>query len=276
MQVHSIISNTISEELLQTGHLSIRFLADGFSLLLADRNFKPVILNRFTDDSSRTRKGMIGFCEEWLNRHTLLNDFKGEITIVLNASAATIVPEDLFTPDAARSYLQNTASVSTGSAVRYKKMKMRPVYLVYEVHDIIQSLPEKFNGTARIMHPDEILISLADQVNASDHQRGFVLTEYQEGSLHCLIISDDNIRLSNQLKVKNEEEIVYFTLNFYKQLEIERRSIPLYLTGLPDEKVVSSLKKYIRKVQSLSYYIQDIDKGMIPEHAVLAEATKCE
>ncbi len=99
MQVHSIISNTISGEMLLAGHLSIRFRTDGFSMLLEDSNFKPIILNQFSNDPYLSLSGHIQACEDWLNKHTLMSDFCGEATIIVETPSANLIPEKLFSED---------------------------------------------------------------------------------------------------------------------------------------------------------------------------------
>jgi len=113
MKVHSIISNTISEEILQTGHLSIRFLTDGFSLLLEDKKFRPIILNRFSEDTIVTRTTLVNSCIDWLNRHTLIENFSGEVTIITDSPTSVLVPKELFSKSNVRAYLESSIQLGT-------------------------------------------------------------------------------------------------------------------------------------------------------------------
>lgn len=275
MKVHSIISNTISEEILLTGHLSIRFLADGFSLLLEDKNYRPVILNRFTDDSSPTKTSLVNSCFDWLNRHTLVENFAGEVTLVTDTLSTTLVPKDIFSKENARVYLE---AVHPGPihSVEYKKIKKRPFLIVYAVSKPYQSLAESFQNEAKIISGAEVMISMADQINASDHQRGFALIEVQDQILNILYIKKDRVELSNQLKINKAEDLLYYTLNTLQHLNFNQKKTALYYSGSIEKDILEKLRKYIRNMNPLSYFIQDIDSTSIPEHILLAEATKCE
>ena len=278
MQVHSIISNTISEEVLQSGHLSIRLRTDGFSLLLEDANYKPVILNNFSNDPYLSLAGHLQACEDWLNKHTLLDEFEGETTIVVETQAATIIPKKLFSKDHKAYYLEQTNTISSSETILHRKIKNRPFVLVFAVNKLIREFLHKFNSKVRIMHPAECLLSAADQIDASIHQRGFVLIETQVSMLEILVIRNDELVISNRHKLKSKDEIVYHTINTMKQFELDRKLVPVYVTGryTPDHETIQLLGKYIKKIEVLPYFIRDIKKDVIHESIILSEASKCE
>lgn len=276
MQVQSVISNTISEEILGTGHLSIRFMADGFSLLLEDRDYRPVLLNRFTEEDAISLTSHVLSCRQWLERNDILDGFRGEVSIVVDSLPTAVVPEDLFSKKEAHLFLQHEHYIKASENVKYKSVKNRPFVLVFAVPVTIIELSDKFIGKVRVMPPTEIMISMADQVNASEHQRGFALTEYQRGFMAILIIRKDELVLANHFEIKNQEGIVYHTLNSLQQLEFDRENSPLYHSGVDFKDELKTLGKYIRKVQALPYKIVDLKKSAIQEHILLAEATRCE
>ncbi len=276
MKVHSIISNTISEEILRRGHLSIRFMTEGFSLLLEDKNYHPVVLNKFsTEGSTMSLTGQLLACEDWLKRHTLLDNFSGEVSIIHDSSPAVLVPESLFSEKDASIYLEPVTSISPQEYVRHKEIKNRPVVLVYSVPELITTLAGEFSGPVRMVPAPEVMLSMAEQVNAAEHQRGFMLIEAQEGLLNILIIKDDEIVLSNQLTISGADDLVYHTLNAIQQLGFDRISRPLIYAGYTFDQEMKSLEKYVRTVAPLAYHIFDIDKSFITEHILLAEATRC-
>ena len=275
MKVHSIISNTISEEILRKGYLSIRFMAEGFSLLLEDKNYHPVVLNKFFAEGSMSLTSQVLACENWLQRHTLIDDFDGEVSIIHDSSPALFVPESLFSEKDALHYLDPLASIPAHEYVRHKEIIDRPVVLVYSVPGLITSLRGKFSGTARIVPAPEVMLSMAEQVNAADHQRGFMLIETQQGLLNILMIKEDGIVLSNQLSLNGPGDMVYHTLNAIQQLGFDRKNRPVYYAGLTNAEEIKSLQKYVRTLSPLAYHIPEIDKSSIMEHILLAEATRC-
>lgn len=276
MQVHSIISNTISEEILSSGHLSIRFMADGFSLLLEDRNYKPVVLNRFTGEPPMTHKIHLTECEEWLQRQTLLENFHGEITIVADVIPTTLVPESLFSEKDKFLYMEPVTRLHPGEKVAFNTIKNRPLVIVYAVPVDYLLLAEKFAGNVRIKSSLEVLFSVSDQVNAADHQRGFALLEVQQGFMGILMIRNDALVIASHQELGKKNELVYHTLNTIQQLGFDREDRPLFFAGTPGDPELEQLRKYVRNIKPLPYFISEIDKSAINEHVLLAEATRCE
>ena len=275
MKVHSIISNTISEEILQKGYLSIRFMMEGFSLLLEDKNYHPVVLNKFSTEGSMSLTSQLLACEDWLQRHTLLDDFSGEVSITHDLSPALFVPNNLFSEKDTSLYLEPLTSVPAHAYVRHKEIKGRPFVLTYSVPGLISSLAEKFSGPVRIIPAPEVMLSMAEQINAADHQRGFMLIETQQRLLNILMIKEDKIVFSNQLSLNGSGDLVYHTLNAIQQLGFDRKNRPLFYAGLINKEEIKSLQKYVRTLVPLAYHIFDIDKSSIPEHILVTESTKC-
>lgn len=275
MKTHSIISNTISEEILQSGHLSIRLLGDGFSLLLEDKNYKPVVLIQAGAEQAVSLPACISACEEWLNRHTLLENFKGECSIIPGSLSETIVPEELFTPENKAHYISGVSAINATDTLFDKHITGRPFVIVYAVRNIVRRLAGQFSGNTRIISDTEVMLSLADQVNASDHQRGFAFLEVQQKSMRILLIKNDEVQIINQLEMPEPDSLVYHTLNVLKQLNFDLKQAPFFYAGKLPEESYAVLKKYIRNIHALGYVIQDIDKDAILENALLAEASKC-
>lgn len=278
MQVHSIISNTISEEMLHSGHLSIRFRMDGFSLLLEDASFKPVILNKFSNDPYLSFSGHIQACEDWLNKHTLMSEFYGETTLIVETPTANLIPEKLFSVDDKDLYAEQTNSIGANETVHFRSIKNRPFVLVYPVPNLMIDFSNRMKSHCKIIHPLESMLSAADQVDASDHQRGFVMIETQNTTLEILVIQKDEVQLTNRYKLKSTDEVVYHTLNTMKQLELDRKTVPVYISGIYEEQheLIQLLGRYIRNIKPVPYFIRDIEKEAISESIILSEANKCE
>ncbi|MCF8224244.1 MAG: DUF3822 family protein [Bacteroidales bacterium] len=276
MQVQSIISKTISEEILQKGHLSIRFKTDGFSLLLEDQSFRPVILNNFSDETQLSLQTYVRECENWLQRHTLIPEFLGEVSILSDNAASTLVPDDLFSESSVYDYLKPLTPLSIDQTLGVVPVQDRKAKIIFETPGILNDLAGKFKGNSRIIPVTLAMLSLADQVHASDHQRGFALLEMQRNFLAILVIKNDRIVLCNHMNLKSTDELFYHILNTLQQVEFDREHAPVYYTGHSYDTVLKSLKKYIRRMAPLSYHILDIQKKFVADHVLLVESSHCE
>jgi hypothetical protein len=276
MEADSIISNTISEEIRQKGHQTIRFSPDGFSLLISDPSYKPIFLKRYTFDPSLPVAQHLAECGRVLKEESLF-DFEGEKVLMVDSFCTSLIPRQLFDENLKGELLQKTCSVEESDLVHHRPVRNGDFYIVFSVPQGVEELQQQFRGEAKIIHISECLVSLADQVQASDHQRGAVLIDVQPFTLDILVIQGDQIKLLNRYPLKESSEFVFHTLNTLEQLHIDRETIPVYMSGIIHEEheLFGTLGKYIRKIRTTPYYMEELSKVEILRSMVLSEGSKC-
>ncbi len=276
MQVEGIISNSITNDIRLKGHQAIRFSADGFSILVSDASYKPVFLKQYLYDKSVPASMFPAECGRILSELQLL-DFEGETAFILDFQAATLVPRQLFEEKDKKSLLENAIDLQENDEVSHRYIRDRDLNILFALTPELDKLKEKISGRVQILHISECLISLSDQVQASDHQRGFILIEVQNHSLEILVIQKDRIRLMNRYTLKEASEFIYHTLNTVNQLELDRENIPVYLSGVvhPEHELFGLLKKYIRQVKTTPYYMEELSRTQMLRFMILSEGSKC-
>ncbi|MCP4310833.1 MAG: DUF3822 family protein [Bacteroidetes bacterium] len=276
MQVEGIISNPITQDIRLKGHQTIRFSADGFSILVSDASYKPVFLKQYVYDPSVPASIFPAECGRILDEIQLL-DFEGETVIILDSLSATIVPEQLFHESDSRILLTKAAEVDESALVSHRYIGDRDLNILYTLTAEMDDLKGKINGPVQIIHTSECLLSLSDQVQASDHQRGFILAEVQNQTLEILVIQEDRVRLLNRYALKDPSDFIYHTLNTLKQLELDRETIPVYLSGIvhPEHELFGLLGKYIRQVKTTPYYLEELSRAQMLHYMILSEGSKC-
>jgi hypothetical protein len=276
MQVDGIISNTISQDIRLKGHQSIRFAPDGFSILISDASYKPVFLKQFSFDSDIQKDQLPAECGRIMDEYGLLS-FEGETVLILDTLAVTVIPKQFFDELHSRDLLEKACSLEDSDKVHHRYVKARKFFLTYAVPLEVESLKERFTGDVKIIHSAECLLSLADQVKSSDHQRGVVVADVQPFSLDILLIQEDQIKLLNRYTLKDPSDFIYHVLNTLKQLGLNRESIPIYLSGLIHEEheLFGLLGKYLRRVYNTPYYLEELTKIQMLRFMVLSEGSKC-
>jgi len=276
MQVEGIISNSISQDIRLKGHQSIRFTLDGFSVLVSDASYKPVYLKQYLYDSSVPASKVPAECGRILEELQLL-DFEGETVFIVDSRAASVIPKQFFEEANIRSLLEKAADLEDSEQVAHRYIRERKLNIAYTYPLEIEELKEKINGRVQIIHASECLLSLSDQVQASDHQRGFILAEVQPLTLGLLVIQEDRVRLLNRYALKDPSDFIYHTLNTVKQLDLDRETIPVYLSGIvhPEHELYGLLGKYIRQVKTTPYYIEELTRTQMIRFMILSEGSKC-
>jgi hypothetical protein len=276
MLVEGIISNPVSQDIRQKGHQSIRFTPDGFSVLISDASYKPVLLKQYVYDSVVPGHKINSDCRRILDEHQLLG-FEGETVLIMDLPAVTFVPDTFFSEEIAGSLLEKAANVDPADRVESRYIPQRRMHILFAYPGEIEELKEQIIGKVHVIHSSECLISLADQVQASDHQRGFILAEVQKHTLNLLVIREDGISLINRFALKDPSDFIYHTLNTAKQLNLNRESIPVYLSGIvhPEHELYGLLGKYIRNVKTTPYYLEELSKTELLRFMILSEGSKC-
>jgi hypothetical protein len=276
MQVEGIISNAISQDIRLKGHQSIRFKPDGFSILVSDASYKPVFLKQYVYEATIPASSHPAECGRVLEEiHSQV--FEGETVFVVDSQAVSVIPAQFFDEANARSLLEKVTELEDSEILAHRYIRDRRLHVVFAYPPEIEELKKKMNGKVQILHASECLVSLSDQVQASDHQRGFILAEVQSHTLGLLVIQEDGIRLMNRYALKDPSDFIYHTLNTVKQLGLDRESIPVYLSGIvhPEHELYGLLGKYIRRVKITPYYIEGLDRMQMIRFMILSEGSKC-
>lgn len=276
MQVDSVISNSITQDIRLKGHQSIRFAPDGFSVLISDASYTPVYLKEYTFETRLPVEEKVAECGRILDEAGLLS-FEGETVLITDSMAVTLLPKQFFNVDKNREILEKVCALDKSDRVFDRSIKNRNFHLVFAVPDKVIGLSHRFAGEVKILHSAECLLSLSDQVKASDHQRGVLLAEVQAHTLDILIISGDKVQLLNRYSLNDPSDFIYHTLNTMRQLELDPESIPVYLSGIIHEEhqLKGLLLKYIRNVISTPYYLEHLGREQILRFMILSEGSKC-
>ncbi len=276
MQVDSIISNTISQDIRLKGHQSIRFAPDGFSILISDASYKPAFLRHYSYQDSLSPEELYAECTRILEASALLT-FEGETVLILDSMSVTLVPNYFYQNDRSREMLNKVCPLDLSDRITDRIVKNRSGHLLYGIPEKIDALASLFTGEVKILHTSECLISLSDQVKSSDHQRGVVIAEVQEHTLDILVIKEDRIRLLNRYRLNDPSDFIYHVLNTMKQLDLDRESIPVYLSGIihDEHELYGLVGKYVRNVVNTPYYLEELARENILRFMILSEGSKC-
>ena len=275
MQAEGIIAGTISPDILEKGHQTIRFAADGFSVIISDASFRPVHLESFTT-TSLPASAQASECLRVLEEMGL-PDFSGESSILLDTDAAAIIPSALFDETSTAYLLSKIRPLNAEDSTDSRYVRSRELHVIQAIPQAILEMKDKMKGEVQILHVLECMLSLADQIKASDHQRGFLLAEVQQHSLSLLAIKEDRAILLNRFALNEPGDFIYHILNAMRQLGMEREGIPVYLSGIVHEEheLHGLLRKYIRNVRLTPYYLETLSRKDISRFMLLSEASKC-
>jgi hypothetical protein len=276
MQVERVISNSITQDIRLKGHQSIRFAPDGFSVLISDVSYTPVWLNQYRFETPLPVEDVVSECSRVLDEAGLLS-FEGETVLITDSMAATLLPGQFFDVNKNREILERICALDKNDRVFDRAVPKRDFHLVYAVNDKIIGMGNRFAGKVKTLHTSECLLSLSDQVNTSDLQRGVLMAEVQTHTLDVLVIRNDRIKLLNRYSLNDPSDFIYHILNTMRQLELDPGSVPVYLSGIIHDghELKDLLLKYIRNVIHTPYYLEQLNKEQSLRFMILSEGSKC-
>jgi hypothetical protein len=243
---------------------------------VTDASYRPVLLNHYQYEPEVPVELFPGECIRILRELELLR-FEGETVLIVDTPAVTIVPEQFYREGDEATLLERACSTKDTDRIFCRYLRDRKLYLLFSAGNELEGLKEDLPDSAKILHTLECLISLADQVQASDHQRGMVLAEVQHLTLQLLVIAEDVIRLSNRYALKDPSDFIYHTLNTLKQLGLDREKTPVYLSGIihDDHELFGLVNKYVRHVKTTPYYLEGLSREEVLRFMILSEGIKC-
>ena len=276
MNVRDIISSPVSEVTRLKGHQTIRFVTDGFSLLVSDASYIPVFLREYSYERKLDPDQYASEAERILAEHELL-DFAGESVLILDNHGFTVIPDSFYSEEYARSMLEMECSLNESEIIYERTLQERRIHILFPCPGSLEVLKNRLTGKCSIIHSVECLMSLSDQVRARDHQRGFLLADVQDSTLALLVIRADEIILLNRYQLGDPSDFIYHTLNTMKQLDMDRETVPVYISGTvhPDHELSGLIKKYIRHVKSTPYYLENLSREEMLRYMLLSEGSKC-
>jgi hypothetical protein len=276
MQVESVISDSITQDIRLKGHQSIRFAPDGFSVLISDSSFIPVMLRQYKFENPIPVEELVAECGRILDETELLT-FEGQTVLITDSMAATLLPRRFFNVDRNREILEKICALGKSDRVFDRSVPNRDCHLVYAVNDKVIGLGNRFAGHVKTVHTSECLLSLSDHVKTSDPHRGVLMAEVQTHTLDIMVIAKDRIQLLNRYSLNDPSDFVYHILNTMRQLDLNPEFIPVYLSGVIHEEheLRGLLLKYIRKVISTPYHMEHLNKEQTLRYLILSEGSKC-
>lgn len=200
--------------------LSIRFVPDGFSLLIYDEN-KQLILQKNEVIDSFYKSDI----EKTLNnQHEIHNKYR-QTTIFIESSVYTLIPSQFENTDTDRSMLElQFPALDKHALIEIQSFKNHGFSLLWVV-------PEKLRIAIQKIFPDipyyhHLTELLKNQKDSNER----VLIWLRSTEADFIISRKKKILLCNSFEIKTNEDLVYHTLNVLKQLEldIEQCVVKLY------------------------------------------------
>jgi len=239
-----IQSDGFNIDLANSYHLSIQLGTYHFSYcLLNTTTFNYNYIKKYTLNSKDNTAAEI---TEIINNDAILKaDFSSQSVAFVNFPS-TLVPEKLYKKQEAEILLSfNTKVIGTVLADNIISQKS---YLIYSVPESILTIVSNFFPKAKYKSQESILIQQYSQLNTEKIQAYLYLNEKK---VSISIFNADKIIFNNSFKYTSKEDLLYYVLFSFEQLNISPDSIDLTVFGNIEDtgKSFTLLYEYIRNIK---------------------------
>ncbi|NQY66239.1 MAG: DUF3822 family protein [Flavobacteriales bacterium] len=254
------------------------------NILLTPRHFTASIFDTYNNKYVGLQK--IGFSNnlqlvEILHQDLFQNKF-GSVQAFTNQSTSTIVPSALYEEKNKSQYLAFVNGKEDGIEIRTDNLNSASAKVIYGVDSDINNIFFKQFENIKFNHFSTAFIESLIQRHKNEEKLN-CFASIDSDSFHLVVIQGKNLLFINRFDYTKNEDILYFILFAFEQLNLNPETISLQLFGAPNgiTELHNTLLNYVRNVVlgkrlhsvDFSYVFNEIEDH---EHFILLNNYVCE
>lgn len=218
-----------------TYSLAIRIDSDGFSLLVLDKTDSLLTTKRV--DSSLFE---LPFTEILSLIQSEVQFNYNHVKITIESDQYVIIPLDIFRIEEAADFLFLEHKPAMTDSILFNKIQEQNIATVF-------TIPGKIHEALNLLFPD---------IEIEHHLRKFIADKIKsESGVYCwsrnkkldiVVMKDGKLQLINSFSYQTPEDFLYYLLNVYEKLSLDRFKFPLHLFNIKQKPEIKSLlEKYL-------------------------------
>jgi hypothetical protein len=228
--------------------LSIQACPDGFSFCLLDTIRNKYVLLRSFDAEENNYFNASGIDELIMKDDFLTRRYK-KINIVIPSRKFTLIPAQLFDPGKKDEYFSFNHIPEDGNIILSNRTNDPDAFIIFSIiRSFYEVLSGRFPGVFPFHHTKPLL-------NHVSHCRKSIAGNYihihiEKEFFNLVIYSNDILTFCNSFNYRNTNDILYYVMNTFKNLEIKQEET-IYLSGFAEkyDDLTSAFSVYIRNLK---------------------------
>lgn len=180
----------------------------------------------------------------------LLRNYEfSRVTAGIMSTEYTLVPEALFKKGDQEAYYRKNFMTSPEQIIHAEFIIPFRLYSIFSIETELENELNHLFQDPKLWHFSQALLTGIGLQTKADSGKQLLLNVHGE-YIDIVVTENKKLLLMNSYSWKTHEDILYFTLFIFEQLELSTDSTPLILTGETDadSPLYLILYKYIRKV----------------------------
>jgi len=265
----SIIAPKLADSISKNLLLSIKISESNVSCAVFDISKKNILAIKTWNILNND--GLLGIKEtlnEIVDNSSVLKKTFKKTFVLLDNPVFTLVPDKIYSIGNEKKYLELNHTLNSNEKTNVDDINKIPVKNIYLLPAEIETASKKLFRNVEFTHTSSILINTILSV---ENKNEVVLIHFSNKRIDVIISKDKKLLFCNTFNFISAEDMIYFILNIYHQLNLDTSVVPVMLAGDIEKKSTAYeiIFKYIKNVSFCSkpancqYYqgIQDL-----PEH----------
>ncbi len=246
--------------------LSVQMSRDGFAFTLLDtlRNKFVLLRSHDPDDNKYLAPDRI---DEIINKDDFLTKHYKKVNIVIPSPRFTLIPAPLYDPGKKEEYFVFNHIKEESDQILVNKIADPDAYVIFSVTKPFTDISSRFYPAVHPLHHTKPLMNQLSRNSRSID--GFYVHVHVEREFFNLFVFDHStLKFSNTFNYRNISDILYFTLNVFKNMEISHDET-VHFSGMTEkyDDLYSNFALYIRDLKftgpsgnfTFSYVFNDIE-----------------
>lgn len=228
--------------------ITIQLSLDGFSFVIYN------VKNQIFTDSRRFSEPMpslekaVAIMQE--NHGCDMSDFS-KVTVLFDNCANTFVPASIFQNQAKNKYLDFLGIGDKGRTAVADFVSVIEANNVFSVSSEDARYLAEIQTDTKFYHATSVLVSSVIKDNIHKSNEPVIHLNVRSPKFDMVVIKGRNLLFHNTFSFKTKEDFLYFLLFSIDQLHIDAGTVPVYFSGLIEEKsqIVELSSRYIRDIR---------------------------
>ena len=247
----SVVDETYDTNITSSYFLSIQVSLDGFSFSTLDPVRNKYIQFKYFSFEKIKPDELSEVTEQIFEENELLNLPYKRVFVLLPSPFSTLVPSGLFQEKEAGKWLSFTHQLPPEQKIIYTMMRMADACNIFAVPSKLLNLFRRQYPDPRFFHQYVPMTETRLAISRPGAGRNQAIINLQKKYFDLVILEKNNLKLCNSFEINSEEDLIYYTLFVFEQLQLSPTSTEVQLIGAhPDfSKAKKTLGKYIKHVK---------------------------
>jgi hypothetical protein len=249
MKNFSFVDETIDINRTHSYILSIQLDLDGFSFSILDRvRNKAVVLQHYYLPETLTPDEKAGQIKKILRENKFFQSTYKKVILLQNSPKSIMIPRALFQEKYLKSYFEFNHPLGELEEIHYNHIEETNSYNIFTLPNPVSNAIIQHLKNVELYH--QALPFIFNAINYLHSENKIVSLYLNNHFIDIGLFEENKMLLYNSFKISTKEDVLYFVLYIYKQLNLDTKSNELFISGNCEQINDPSqlFKRYIKKV----------------------------